>query len=132
MPQRKNRQPRSGSMMHTVRTADGRYTVLRLTRKLAMAALCTECMGFEDNPADCTSYSCPLYPFRAKTLRTRRGDRDARPTPCTIEDRQGESGELHLGADKAVGGRRMMERRSGGEIADNGSGAAEVARTCDG
>lgn len=77
MPKRKDGKPKSGSVTHTVRTADGRHTVLRLTRKLAMAAMCTECLGFEENPADCTSVLCPLYPFRAKTLRTRRGDRNS-------------------------------------------------------
>ena len=67
---------RSGTVLHTVRTADGRYTKLKLTRKLAMAAWCTECMGFEENPADCTSKNCPIYPFRAKTLETRVGTVD--------------------------------------------------------
>ena len=64
---------RSGSVYHTVRTADGRYKELKLTRKLAMSAMCTECMGFEGNPADCTSKFCPLFPFRVKTLETQRG-----------------------------------------------------------
>jgi len=72
----KGRRPRSGSVYHTVRTADDRYRELRLTRKLAMAACCTECMGFEENPANCTSPLCPMYPFRAKTLETRRGNMD--------------------------------------------------------
>lgn len=75
-PQQQKRKPRSGSVYHTVRTADGRYRELRLTRKVAMAAFCSECMGFEENPADCTSKLCPLYPFRAKTLETRRGTMD--------------------------------------------------------
>ncbi len=68
------KRPRSGSVYHTVRTADEGHIKLKLTRKLAMAAMCTECMGFEENPADCTSYCCPLYPFRAKTLVTKRGN----------------------------------------------------------
>lgn len=59
---------------HVVRTADGRFIGIRLTRKLAMAAMCTECLGFEENPTDCTSPYCPLFPYRAKTLATRRGN----------------------------------------------------------
>ncbi len=72
----KKRKARSGSVTHVVRTADGRYRELRLTRKLAMAACCTECMGFEADPADCTTYRCPLWPFRARTQATLRGNLD--------------------------------------------------------
>lgn len=73
----KARKPRSGGIEHVIRAANGRYIRLRLTRKLAMAAFCTECMGFEENPAACTSKLCPLHPFRAKTLVTRRGSIDS-------------------------------------------------------
>lgn len=65
---------RRGIFEHVIRSADGRFVRLRLTRKLAMAALCTECLGFEDNPANCTAKTCPIYPFRAKTLKTQHGD----------------------------------------------------------
>ncbi len=61
------------SPIHTIRAKNGLLLTLRLTRKLAMACFCTECLGWEDNPADCTAPLCPLYPFRAKTLRTQRG-----------------------------------------------------------
>ena len=71
--QRRQEGKRKATVAHTVRTADGLHIELRLTRKLAMACMCTECLGFEDNPADCTAHLCPLYPFRAKTLVTRRG-----------------------------------------------------------
>lgn len=78
-----DRKARSGSAPHVVRTADGRYRELRLTRKLAMAAMCSECLGWEANPADCTSYCCPIFPFRARTRATLRGnlDRPAAATP---------------------------------------------------
>jgi len=56
-----------------IRCADGREKRIRLTRKLAIACHCTECMGFGD-PKACTSPKCPLYGFRAKTLKTMRGD----------------------------------------------------------
>ncbi len=59
--------------LHTVRCADGRFKTIRMTRASSMAAMCTECLGFEDNPSTCTACLCPLYPFRAKTLATLRG-----------------------------------------------------------
>ena len=58
---------KSGVIRHTIRTSTGCYRELNLTRKLAMAAYCTECMGYEDNPINCTSTCCPMYPWRAKT-----------------------------------------------------------------
>jgi hypothetical protein len=64
---------RTGGTTQPVLCANGRYISLRLTRKLAMACFCTECLGFEGNPADCTSRFCPMYPFRARTFRTREG-----------------------------------------------------------
>ena len=76
MAEKKQRRARSGSVDHTVRTADGRYIELKLTRKLAMSAFCTQCLGFEEDPANCTAVHCPLFPFRAKTLATRYGTMD--------------------------------------------------------
>ena len=76
MTDSKKKKPRSGAVVHVVRTADGRYKEIRLTRKLAMAAMCTECLGFEENPANCTSNNCPIFPYRARTLATRRGNLD--------------------------------------------------------
>ncbi len=73
MKQKRNMKPRGGTVMHTIRAADGRHIELRLTRKLAMACMCTECLGFESDPEDCTARLCPLYPFRAKTLATKTG-----------------------------------------------------------
>jgi hypothetical protein len=69
----------SAAVTHTLRCSDRRYLTLRLTRKLAIAAHCTECLGFEDNPVNCTSLFCPLFPFRAKTLRTKTGNTE-KPT----------------------------------------------------
>lgn len=62
---------RSGSKEHTLRTSDGGLISLRLTRKLAMEAHCTECMCWDD-PKECTAKLCALYPFRKKTLATKR------------------------------------------------------------
>jgi len=74
MPEQvKAKKPRSGTVSHTVHCADGGYIELFMTRKLAMACMCMECIGWEGNPADCTSIYCPLYPFRAATRRTAKG-----------------------------------------------------------
>lgn len=75
----KKRKARSGTVEHTVRAANGRYIRLTLSRKTAMSAMCTECLGFEQNPAECTSYCCPIFPFRAATRATRRGNLDHPP-----------------------------------------------------
>lgn len=67
----------AGLSAHTIRAADGGFvTIPRYGRTLAVACFCTECLGFEDSPADCTAKLCPLYPFRAKTLRSKKGNRD--------------------------------------------------------
>jgi hypothetical protein len=74
-----DRKPRTGTKMHTIRAADGGTVTLKISRKLAMSAFCTECLGFETNPTECTSKMCPMYPFRAKTERTLKGDPGTRP-----------------------------------------------------
>ena len=38
------------------------------TRSKAIKAFCTECLGHEIHPKECTTVCCPLYPFRGKTL----------------------------------------------------------------
>ena len=42
--------------------------VEKWTRSKAIKAFCTECLGFEIHPKDCTTVCCPLYPFRGKSL----------------------------------------------------------------
>ena len=59
-------------MKHTVRTRDYGTTkkvvdIDSYTRGKAIKVFCTECLGFEDNPKDCTAKMCPLFPFRGKT-----------------------------------------------------------------
>jgi len=66
---------RKESPIHTIRAKNGSLLTLKLTRKLAIYANCVECLGWEDNPADCTATLCPLYPFRGKTLRTMKGNK---------------------------------------------------------
>lgn len=55
-------------VFHTVRTNSGGTKELKLTRGLAIKLMCTECMGFEQNPVECTEKLCPLYPYRKKSL----------------------------------------------------------------
>ncbi len=38
------------------------------TRSKAIKAFCTECLGHETHPRECTTVCCALYPFRGKTL----------------------------------------------------------------
>ena len=56
---------------HTMRTNTNGRVTLMLNRKIAIQAKCTECLGWEGNPRECTAVLCPLFPFRGKTLRTR-------------------------------------------------------------
>jgi hypothetical protein len=81
------RKPRSRTVRHTVRASDGGLISLRLTRKSAIAAQCTECMG-DDHPINCTAYLCPLWPFRAKTLATRFSSVSASRETTSKEDNE--------------------------------------------
>jgi len=57
---------------HTVRTpAGGVRTFKPYTRGFAIKAFCTECLGFDGDPADCTATLCPLFPFRGRTRKTK-------------------------------------------------------------
>jgi hypothetical protein len=56
---------------HTVRTSSGGFIAFKtLTRGMAIKMLCTECLGWGDDPTDCTSPHCPVYPWRGRTRRT--------------------------------------------------------------
>ena len=58
------------AIKHTIlkSTGDGQTIDVMLTRNMAIKAFCSECMGWETNPKDCTCTLCPLYPFRGRTL----------------------------------------------------------------
>lgn len=57
---------------HTVRCANGNLKTFEgYGTSLAIRAFCTECMGWETDPRECTSDQCPLFPFRGKTGKTR-------------------------------------------------------------
>lgn len=65
------KRPRSsGRKKHAVRFSDGSIREIAYGRMLAIKLLCTECLGFEGNPKECTDVTCPLYPFRGKTRMT--------------------------------------------------------------
>ena len=54
---------------HTVRTADGGIKHFEsLNRGKAIKLHCTQCLGWETHPKDCTSAQCALFPFRGRTL----------------------------------------------------------------
>jgi hypothetical protein len=55
-------------MKHVVRTNIGTTKEIdTYTRGKAIRIHCTECMGHESDPRDCTSLMCALYPYRKKT-----------------------------------------------------------------
>lgn len=39
------------------------------TRGLAIKLFCTECLGHETNPSDCSAVCCPIFPYRGKTMK---------------------------------------------------------------
>jgi len=60
-------------MKHTIRTKE--YTTTKKVasidpygRRKAIHVFCTECLGYEDHPSDCTAVLCPLFPFRGKSM----------------------------------------------------------------
>lgn len=71
---KKKKAPSTKFRTHTMRTADEGTITLKVSRKLVMAAFCTECLGFEGDPRDCTAPLCPLYPYRIGTQTTLTGD----------------------------------------------------------
>ena len=56
------------AVVTTIRTKSGGKKQVELTRGEAIKVRCTECLGFEDHPRDCTDIHCPSYPFRGKSL----------------------------------------------------------------
>lgn len=61
-------------MKHRIRTADGGTKEFdHYARARAIKNMCTECMGWDEHPRDCSANLCPLFPFRGKVLSTRVG-----------------------------------------------------------
>ena len=53
---------------HTIRTRKGELRTLDVGRKQAIQLFCTECLGWETHPRDCTAKNCALHPFRGLTM----------------------------------------------------------------
>ena len=62
------------AIKHTVRTKDGGIKTVEINRGQAIALHCSECLGWEENPKDCTSVNCALYPFRKSSRLAHVGD----------------------------------------------------------
>lgn len=61
--------------MHTVKTKDCSLTVIHdYTRGKAIKLFCTECIGWQGNPKDCTAKTCPLFPYRGKSEKAYRSN----------------------------------------------------------
>lgn len=57
----------AAKITHAIRHKDGRALIINgLGKAKAIAAMCTECMGWQTNPRSCTGYTCPLFPYRRK------------------------------------------------------------------
>lgn len=72
-----------GSRRTEIKLKNGGTKVLYMNRGKAIKVMCTECMGWETHPNDCTSLSCPLYPWRGKSLEAYHKGHQIDPT---IED----------------------------------------------
>lgn len=65
------REKRPARVWHTVRTSKNGTRELHYGRELAIRMKCTECFGWETDPAECTAPLCPLFPFRGLTRKSR-------------------------------------------------------------
>jgi len=65
-------------MLHTIRHKNGGLVEIETDLRTAIEVQCTECMGYDD-PKECTSINCSLYPFRKKStlaIKTRSKDNE--------------------------------------------------------
>jgi len=49
---------------HEIITRSGGARAVKLTKGDAIKLFCTQCMGYESNPQNCTAKRCPLYLYR--------------------------------------------------------------------
>lgn len=56
------------------RCSNGDTVELLFNPKAAIKVFCTECMWWDENPANCTDKLCPLYCFRGKSLKCVKND----------------------------------------------------------
>lgn len=52
---------------HSVRSNIGTFIDVDINKGRAIKIMCTECMGYKENPDECTDFHCPLFPFKKKT-----------------------------------------------------------------
>lgn len=64
------RNPGKFNRTGTVRTRGGKTIELSMSPRDAIKIMCTECLGWEVHPKDCTAPLCPLFQFRGKTWAT--------------------------------------------------------------
>lgn len=63
---------------HTMRAKDGgTVTIEKLTKLRAIRAMCVECLGWEDDPKNCASPLCSLFPWRGRVQFSLKSDTDA-------------------------------------------------------
>lgn len=68
---------------HTIRLKNLKYKEVQLTPQLAINYQCSECLGWEENPINCTSPYCSLYPFRPDHMWGIRNPPQGSTKPCT-------------------------------------------------
>lgn len=66
----KTKNPGKFNRVGNVRTRSGKIIELSMSARDAIRTHCTECLGWEVHPKDCTAPTCPLYEFRGKTMAT--------------------------------------------------------------
>lgn len=59
---------------HVIRTKDGGTKKVNMSRDTAIKLMCSECMGWEAHPKECSDKFCPLYPYRGKKFTATRAD----------------------------------------------------------
>jgi len=65
----------------------GLMTVPAYSPAKAIKAMCYECLGWDGDPrTDCTSPTCPLYPFRGKITHLTNEQREARRQAAVARD----------------------------------------------
>lgn len=60
-------------MKHTIKTSENGRVDVDLTPSLAIKLKCVDCMGYESHPDTCTATTCPLYPYRGKSMLSMHG-----------------------------------------------------------
>ncbi|MFN3076320.1 MAG: hypothetical protein ABT940_05480 [Alphaproteobacteria bacterium] len=73
-----------------IRASNGDFIALRYARAEAIKLMCTECLGWEVHPKDCTAPTCPLFPFRGVTRKSYKGAWDNKKYKSSKNKEKGE------------------------------------------